>query len=43
MCPNFGTTKIINFTFRTNENFIIFGSPNIKALYSIDCLGDVNA
>ena len=33
MCPNFGTPKIMNFKFRTNENFIIFGFPNTEALY----------
>ena len=30
-----GHLKIINFTFRTCENFIIFGCPNTKALYCI--------
>ena len=31
--PKFGTPKIIKFTFRTNENFIIFEYPNTWAFY----------
>ena len=30
-----GHLKIINFTFRTSENFNFFGCPNTKALYCI--------
>ena len=35
MCINFGTLKIINFSFGTNEKLIILGVPVLKDIMVI--------